>query len=270
MGVLLFGLWLVMITMLIGLFAWIYVSNSHYSFVLLKPGHNYTVGGRKYTFPNLESTGPVYLLKDEHIEELRELLRRTSGLLEEFKIQWWLTGGSLIGAERHGAIPMPFDDDIDIGVCDSNREFLYGEDFGNVAARSHNLQVIYLKGSSSKKANATGASVRLQLPGKFATLDIFFWRTVDNNTRVIKLDGWSSKDSVIFNQKEQFNYCDVFPIKAKKIDEINVFVANNPQALLEQQYGKTVMTKIFARSAAVSHLFPFMVLRNMWTTSSPG
>ncbi len=267
----LFILWVIIFTMLVLLFAWIIVSNSHYTWTLLKPNQNYMIHGRKYTFPNLETTGPTYLLHDNYISELRKLLTFTSSTLKDLQIDWWLTGGSLMGAVKHSAIPMPFDDDVDIGVDDSHRALLFSETFVH-AAEKHNLQVIFLVGASSKNANRTGACVRLQLLKCHSTLDIFFWKKVENNKRVIKLDGWSMfKPDGVYNEKEQFLIDDVYPLqKSVEVDDMLINLPNQPKNLLVQQYGASVMTQIIARSTAVSHLFPFLVLGAMWTKIPPG
>ena len=266
----LFLLWLIIVAMLVGLFAWIIVSNSHYTWTLLKPNQKYMVHGRKYTFPNMDCTGPTYLLRDTTISEMRKLLVFASQALKEMNIDWWLTGGSLMGVEKHGAIPMPFDDDIDIGVDDSHRKRLFSQAFADVVEK-YNLQVIYLVGASSKMANRTGACVRLQLVKCHATLDIFFWKRFENDKRVIKLDGWSLLNDAIYNEKEQFLFEDVYPLqKSVEVDDLLVNLPRNPKNLLIQQYGPSVLTQIIARSTAVSHLFPFLVLGAMWTKIPPG
>lgn len=262
-------LWLLMLVMIIVFLAWIYISNSHYTRILLKPGQAYSVSGRKYTFPNLNCKGPTYLLKEAHITELRQLLVSASGVLEEFSIDWFLTGGSLIGAYRHQAVPMPFDDDIDIGVDDVHRGTLFGTNFSKKALE-HGMQVIFLKGASSKKAGRTGACVRLQLVDHFATLDIFFWKNSEID-KVCKLDGWDGP-SVTPNEKEQFEFNDVYPLqKGVVVDGITVNIVANPRNVLVQQYSARVFDSIIARSTLVSHLFPFVVLEHLiWTKTPPG
>ena len=171
---------------------------------------------------------------------------------------------------KFGCIPMPYDDDIDICTDDTNRAYMFSEAFARIA-QEHGLQTIYLKGASSMKANRTGACVRCQLSQHNATLDIFFWKRVENDSLVMKLDGWSSKLDVIYNAKERFNYTDVFPIqKNVAFDGLFVNLPNNPKALLLQQYGPKVFTFNLARSLAVSHAFPFVILKPMWTRKPPG
>jgi hypothetical protein len=269
-AVLMFLLWIVVIGLIVSMIVWASISNSHYTWELLKPGQIYTVHNRKYTFPNLDAEGPTYLLKDNHIADLRHLLLLTSATLAQQNIKWWLTGGSLIGAERHKAIPMPFDDDIDIAVEDKHRAFLFSAEFAQVAF-AKGLKVIFLTGSSSKRANRTGACVRVQLLEGFATLDIFFWQTSADGSLVCKLDGWTESESIP-NAKEQFPFADVFPIQVGVIlDDMVVNLPANPANLLIKQYSKGVFQKIIARSTFVSHLLPFMMGGgSLWTEIPPG
>ena len=58
------------------------------------------------------------------IESRIHLLKLFKILMKEISIQWWMDGGSLLGAERHNAI-IPWDDDIDISFLqlDNYAEF---------------------------------------------------------------------------------------------------------------------------------------------------
>lgn len=255
----LFVVWLFIFAFVLLFFVWILVSDSHFTWKLLKPGEPYQIDGRKYVFPNIPCIGPSYLLKDHFVRTLRTLMVKTTNLLQSLNIEWWVTGGTLMGILKCGTIPFPFDDDIDIGVDDEkHRKYLFSDAFVQ-QAKAQNLEVIYIRGASSRWAERTGASVRLQLPGHAATLDIFFWRKVNAGT-VIKLDGWSGEKNV-HNVKEQFKYNDVYPIQHNQdIDELKINMPNNPLALLKQQYGDTVMNQIYCRSSYVSHLFPWLCL----------
>lgn len=48
-------------------------------------------------------------------EETLEILRDLAKILDEHKIQWWLSSGTLLGAARHKGF-IPWDDDVDIVV----------------------------------------------------------------------------------------------------------------------------------------------------------
>lgn len=59
---------------------------------------------------------PIYSGRLEHIKSLEmEILKFVDGVCKEHGIQYFLAGGSLLGAIRHQSI-IPWDDDLDIGM----------------------------------------------------------------------------------------------------------------------------------------------------------
>jgi phosphorylcholine metabolism protein LicD len=263
-------IWLLIIALFLLLFVWIFFSNTHYTSKILHPGEVYHMQNRTYTFPNVECHGTPYQLRDSFIANLRKLLFQTSGLLNRLSIPWWLTGGSLIGAVKFAAIPMPFDDDVDMGVDDDKyRTFLFSSDFVK-KANEDGLEVLYFQKASSKWAERTGACVRLQLPQCPCTLDIFFWKQI--NDKVIKLDGWSGESNVVHNAKEQFDRNDVYPLKTDvQVDDMRVNLVHHPSNVLIQQYGNQVMKQVIARSNYVSHMFVYTILKKIWVKNkAPG
>lgn len=240
----------------------------HYTWKLLKPGDTYMAAGNKHVMPNVDTYGPTYLLKDNYLYELRELVTRVGGTLHSMDIEWWITGGTLLGAHIHGAIPLPFDDDADIGVDNKHRNVLFSSKFVNLA-KKQGLRVLYLRGASHVTADRVGACVRCQLEGRSATLDIFFWKTMPSGDLVIKLDGWDRGIDKP-NEREQFAFVDVFPIRTNTLcDSLRISLPQNPYNLLVKQYGKSVFTQTIARSLFVSHASPFVLLKSMWTTTPP-
>lgn len=266
----LYIIWLLMFLLILALVIWWFASMSHYSSVLLTPGQHYISDGRKYVYPNVDSYGPSYLLKDEYIVAIRTLVSRVNDIFAELNIMWWITGGTLLAYHMYHTIPMPFDDDADVAVEEEHKPFLFSQAFCDVALK-YGVSVIYLRGASSQSANRTGACVRCQLANSTATLDIFFWKHVRELGKVIKLDGWSPAAGDIYNNKEQFLFEDVFPIQQQlKFDNLIINVPRNPFALLTTQYGPKVCEKSIARSLFISHFAPFALLNLMWTTKAPG
>jgi lipopolysaccharide cholinephosphotransferase len=57
------------------------------------------------------TTSPLRALQLQELELLRELARRC----EAASLRWYVLGGTLIGAARHGGF-VPWDDDVDVGM----------------------------------------------------------------------------------------------------------------------------------------------------------
>ena len=242
---------------------------SHYSWTLLKPGDVYMAAGRRHVMPNVDTYGPTYLLKDRYIGEIRTLVTKVGATFKRMNIEWWVTGGTLLGYQMYSTIPMPFDDDADIAVEDKWRALLFSSTFVD-EAQKEDLRVLYLRGASSRSADRTGACVRCQLKNCTSTLDIFFWQTLPDDKHVVKLDGWHNGVDVP-NEKEHFLRSDVFPIQNNvAFDGLVIGLPSYPSNLLTTQYSAKVYNRNIARSLFVSHTSPFVVLQAIWTTKPPG
>jgi hypothetical protein len=218
-------------------------------------------------FPELEKIeGKPLALKPEVIENLRLILCKADKLLTKLGIEYHVTGGTLLGVVRHQAVPMPFDDDVDICVDWEHRAFLFSADFSQAAAEV-GLDTRYLAGNNVQRADVNGAAVRLQLSGTktHETCDIFFWKKEDDGT-VCKVDSWLNAQHIL-NSKERFEYKDVYPRHRAIVDDMSILLPNNPQALLVKQYGKDVLTTARVRPKMMSHAFPFLFGKLVWVKS---
>ncbi len=244
--------------------SWIVLSDAPYTDTVLEPGQPYEVAGRQYIFPLVEEmSGVPRLLKSDVIEALRDILQRTHDLfIEDLKIDYHITGGTLMGAIKHRAIPMPWDDDADLCVDWEKRDFLWSQDFRHAAER-RGLAVRYLKHNTLERADVHGAGVRLQLlnGNRYETCDVFFWKL--HNKKICKIDSWNG-DVIEPNPREQFEIKDVYPRRLENIDGLNIMLPSNPEALLKQQYGDKVMKVIKVRHTMFSHRFPMQFLSKLW------
>jgi len=204
--------------------------------------------------------GHALLLKPQVVQNLRDIVTRAHNLFEHMKIPYHVTGGTLLGIVRHKTIPMPFDDDVDMCVDYEFRETLFSPDF-NVQANLFGLQAKYLAGNGLQRADVHGAAVRLQIPEHDETCDVFFWKTEED--KVCKVDSWLN-GGYTFNSREQFKKEDVFPRQKMVVDDLEVFVPNDPTALLFTQYGQDVLKTAKIRPRLISHAFPMKFLRLLW------
>ena len=47
-------------------------------------------------------------------------------VFEKYQLRYWLDGGSLLGAFRHGGL-IPWDDDLDVGIFEKDEKLLLGK-----------------------------------------------------------------------------------------------------------------------------------------------
>ena len=251
--------------LMVHLILWLYISSSPFTNIVIRPGDQYTSGQRSYVYPaHLKIQGTVYKLKDEFIETQRILMKKIAKVFSELKIAWWVSGGTLLGATRHGAI-LPDDDDIDIGTHDENRSILFSSDFTD-ACEKYGLVSMYFLGSSEFSADRVGGCVRVQVKSgaycSSCTLDIFFYETYmfNNITYISKLDGWQN-DKNIRNTIETYNHTDVLPLNMTSVDGLQMSLPHKPINLLMRQYGDDVMEIVHTRPCLISHATPYTLFR---------
>lgn len=261
------GVLLIVIVMVIVIVAlWVAISRSCYSTTKIKPGMSYSVGNRQYTFPNIQLHGAAYKLEDSYIEQQRWLFRKTSEVLTDLGVEFWPTGGTLLGIQRQATIPAHYDDDIDIGVLLKHKKLLFSSEFTR-ACEARGLRTVYLVTNNENRADVHGGAVRLQpVHGVKTTLDIFFWQVSTDGKSISKLDGWDGDDTTYKNTTETFPVTALFPLKPSIVDKISVRLPQNPTVLLEQQYGNTAMEVAVMRPLLISHAFPFLFLQLCWLT----
>lgn len=236
---------------------WGCLAKRHFTTTLLSPGMVFQVQDRVYQIPSSMSVqGDAYLLKENVLRDLRELFRRSAAFLNSCSLDWWISGGTLLGAVRNGAIPLPFDDDLDVHMNFSDKERVLEALKARGAAFSIELSPMTCLG----KVRLTSV-LRLVLPKtQFPVMDIFFTKMV-GSSMIGKVDSWG-RGNVVINRKEQWPLSDVFPLTRNcRIDGLLVNLPANPESVLKRQFGRDCLTKIVARRLNMSHHLPMKALQ---------
>jgi hypothetical protein len=189
------------------------------------------------------------LLTSDYIAELRMLLTLTSQLFATLQIEWCLIGTALLGLVRHNAIPMPFDDQMEVAVDQVHHKFLFSADFVQ-AAKNCKINVRYLRNMGYCLQNV--APIRLQLMDHQAQLDILFWCE------------YATKQ-LVFKSAKPFAWNDVFPIaKNVQVDDMQVCLPHKPFHVTEVEFGKhaldivsgsSPLTNSFIKSTIIDALY---------------
>jgi hypothetical protein len=191
---------------------------------------------------------------------MTDLLTNIHTCLMKLGLEPRISGGTLLGFERHGTV-IPWDDDIDLHVDVKYRNFLYGESFSKLAKRQ-GLECIFLPGCTVHQSTKEGAACRIRKVGTtLPVCDIFFTETVDG--KVYKIDEWANNTNK-HSSREVWSTDVIYPVKKKQYGKLVLMVPNQPRSVLEQQYGKTCMSECYSRSVLVSHNTPFSLFKFMW------
>ena len=90
-------------------------------------------------------------------------------------------------------------------------------------------------------------------------LDIFF--VSEEKGRVIKIENWMN-DTIIYNNKENWKYDDIYPITKTTIDDLPLRMPSNPHNVLTAQYGPDYDKEIHCGHPP--HTIVYDMLRFIW------
>jgi hypothetical protein len=245
---------------LVNFVIWYEISQRNYGKSIV-PGDRYNIGKRLYTVPNLPLKGKARVLKEPYLTKQRELLFQITSIFDELSIDYWLSGGTLLGFTRHQTF-IPWDDDCDLHTHWKNREYMFSSQFQK-DLEPVGLEAIFLIGSSIKFATREGSAVRIRQTQSITPIcDVFFVKESQPNI-FSKVDSWN-KHGVQYNPTEQWSKQTLFPTQKRQIDGLNLVFPNDPETTLQKQYGANVMTEMHARNVLFSHLYPFYVFWWVW------
>jgi hypothetical protein len=246
------------------LIAWSVITNQHYTTCKLAPGDVYTVDGQEYAMPNIPIVkGQARLLKEKFMMKMRKLLTVSTGMLDEMDIEYWLSGGTLLGFERHDTFE-PWDDDIDVHVMLKHRDRMFTVAFAQECEK-YGLEAIYFMGASSTMATKEGSAVRLRALGQTTpVMDVFFEGEVDtDSSRIAKIDTWYNGHNT-FSTKEEWPKDWIFPLETRQIDGFSLKFPKEAIKCLKRQYGDNVMNEIIARPPIIAHNVVYELLSFVW------
>lgn len=174
----------------------------------------------------LTSCGGPRMTPPEVIKGLYQILNDSHVIMERGNVQYWVDGGTLIGAVRHQGI-VPWDDDLDVCLLPGQEEA-----FVNLAGDFKKL------GYRVEKTSPFAYKVFPE--GKdFPFLDVL--TTVKKNGRIYyptdalgslkRRDG----DQVFLDESE------VLPLKKVKFGSFQVMIPNDPMPFLRSLYGESFM-----------------------------
>ena len=113
-------------------------------------------------------------IKPEIIKKIYEMLKITDEIFNENNIEYWMCGGTMLGAVRHKGI-IPWDDDGDIEVLEKyeSKIELLRDDF-----KQHNLTL--MKTWFGFKIFPTNGQIIKNVKWKYPAVDIFIMSIQDN------------------------------------------------------------------------------------------
>jgi lipopolysaccharide cholinephosphotransferase len=185
----------------------------------------------KFSEKVIENFVEIAITRDEIVQQIYQMLKDIDKLFELNKIQYWLSGGTLLGAIRHKGL-IPWDDDADIEVLEDELDKLLSinyENYGYEIAQTYfGYKIFPISGSRIKKFN-----------WKYPFLDIFVVKIKNGRTSFI------SKRAQFLYKLCTFSENELFPLKKYKFGSLNLYGPKETNQYFSKCYGNDWFTHYY-------------------------
>lgn len=178
-------------------------------------------------------------MNDNNIQSLYQMTKDISEVFQIANIKYFMDGGTLLGAVRHGSI-IPWDDDIDLVIFDKDERLLNNlkpifHQLGYDIIEYNGIYKIFVPYSSSV-VNADGYEKFF-----YPFVDIFIM-TANHSTGIIEYYKMLNKKMF---PKEHYYIKETLPLKEYDFGPIRLFGPKNPQIYLDHYYGTKWNKEVF-------------------------
>lgn len=168
------------------------------------------------------------IISPKTILQLYQMLKDIHELFTLANIVYWIDGGTLLGAVRHGGI-IPWDDDVDIAIRTTDVQKLLSLEstFNKIGYELMKIPNI------GYKVFPLNGSVINGYEWKYPSLDIF----VMNVDREKNTYEYTEEKASLWWGKCKHDYRDLFPLKLYKFGDYQVFGPGSPFKYMMRCYG---------------------------------
>jgi phosphorylcholine metabolism protein LicD len=206
-----------------------------------------------------------YYIKKDLLAKLYALMAYTHILLKQHKIDYWIDGGTILGAVRNKGI-IPWDDDVDITVMNSqtNLQKLNSNKFkeqltkkGFSITRTYfGYKIFYTNGKQIKtnpwRSHKRKFKEKNPHITKRADVAMYASKTYKKTKKVASYESYKypfldiflakKKEDKIIYIKNRWPKCsykktDLYPLKLYKLGKLQVYGPNNPEPYFKGCYG---------------------------------